>query len=248
MGFFRVMKIGAKLTGFTAQLGMSLAAGAVRGAVSTAGTVAGVAKDIVNGRYERAGDRIEQRIMGVCRSVDAALENTSRFFDRAEKAECIEEVLTSKNAKLIAGGTALGLAAIFAVDALDVDADIDADGVADSASDRLPPGAVFAQLDPSAVDNGMFVGDDSDLQTLIDAGKLPDTVHTSSEDIVRDIDARDEFLQMHGYEGVPEGYEVHHIVPLSEGGADTTDNMILVSEAEHDAITAAHRSYYGWNA
>ena len=63
---------------------------------------------------------------------------------------------------------------------------------------------------------------------------------------VRDIGARDAFLSVHGFDGVPEGYEVHHVVPLSEGGADTPDNMILVSEADHAAITSAHAGFYGW--
>ena len=39
-----------------------------------------------------------------------------------------------------------------------------------------------------------------------------------------------------------------NIQPISEGGADSVENMILVSEAEHDEITAAHREYYGWKA
>lgn len=30
------------------------------------------------------------------------------------------------------------------------------------------------------------------------------------------------------------------------GGADTPDNMILVSEADHAAITSAHAGFYGW--
>lgn len=72
------------------------------------------------------------------------------------------------------------------------------------------------------------------------------TTHVASEDIVRDIGARDAFLSVHGFDGVPEGYEVHHVVPLSEGGADTPDNMILVSEADHAAITSAHAGFYGW--
>ena len=47
-------------------------------------------------------------------------------------------------------------------------------------------------------------------------------------------------------EYAPEGYEVHHIVPLSEGGADTPENMILVKEDLHDEITAAHSKFYDW--
>ena len=85
-----------------------------------------------------------------------------------------------------------------------------------------------------------------ELDRLIQYGEVDGTTHVASEDIVRDIGARDAFLSVHGFDGVPEGYEVHHVVPLSEGGADTPDNMILVSEADHAAITSAHAGFYGW--
>ena len=68
-----------------------------------------------------------------------------------------------------------------------------------------------------------------------------------SEDENRSLSARNEFLNMHGFTSVPEGYEVHHVVPLCEGGADSPDNMILVTEAQHDFITSAHSSFYGWH-
>lgn len=103
-------------------------------------------------------------------------------------------------------------------------------------------------IDPSIVENGMFTGDEYDLQSLISAGEDPNSTHIDSENIERSIEARNEFLAMHNYTEVPEGYEVHHIVPLSEGGADSPENMILVSEEDHETITAAHRQYYRWNA
>ena len=40
------------------------------------------------------------------------------------------------------------------------------------------------------------------------------------------------------------GYEVYHIVPLSEGGADNPYNMILLSEKDHAYITQMHRGVY----
>lgn len=36
------------------------------------------------------------------------------------------------------------------------------------------------------------------------------------------------FLNMHGYDELPQGFEVHYIVPLSEGEADTPNNMIFL--------------------
>ena len=95
-------------------------------------------------------------------------------------------------------------------------------------------------------EDGKFVGDSDDLQSLTALGEVEDSEHINSDEIVRDISARNEFLAMHGYDSVPEGYEVHHIVPLSEGGADSSDNMILVESDDHDKITATHARYYNW--
>lgn len=128
---------------------------------------------------------------------------------------------------------------------LDVVSDVDVDGLpdADGAGGALASG--FAPSDLS-VENGVFTGDGQELDRLIQYGEVDGTTHVASEDIVRDIGARDAFLSVHGFDSVPEGYEVHHVVPLSEGGADTPDNMILVSEADHAAITSAHAGFYGW--
>jgi hypothetical protein len=101
---------------------------------------------------------------------------------------------------------------------------------------------------PFLTDSGMFEGGPSELDALIAQGEVEGTDHVPAEDLTRSIAARNEFLAAHGYDSVPDGYEVHHIVPLSEGGADTPDNMILLSEEDHDAVTAAHRRFYGWNA
>ena len=93
----------------------------------------------------------------------------------------------------------------------------------------------------------MFDGDSGDLSDLAKAGELEDTDHIESEDITRSLASRDAFLEENGYDGVPDAYEVHHIVPLSEGGADTPDNMILLTEDDHAEITAEHGRFYGWH-
>ena len=64
---------------------------------------------------------------------------------------------------------------------------------------------------------------------------------------MRNVTARTQFLHSHGFDSVPDGYEVHHIVPLCEGGADSPDNMIIIKKEEHDIITATHSRYYGCN-
>ena len=95
------------------------------------------------------------------------------------------------------------------------------------------------------VENGMLV-DDSSLDNIIGMGEVPESHHLDSSQYVRDLSARSAFLQQHGLESVPAGYEVHHIIPLCQGGADTPDNMILLSAEEHARVTAAHSAYYGW--
>lgn len=71
---------------------------------------------------------------------------------------------------------------------------------------------------------------------MVAAGEVEDAEHIDSDDIVRDIAMRDEFLANFGYEGVPEGYEVHHII----GGTDSPENMVLLPKEVHDQVTAAH--------
>lgn len=100
--------------------------------------------------------------------------------------------------------------------------------------------------DMPGVEEGVFVGDDEDLNELAEAGEVEDSTHIDSDDIVRDLAARSEFLSSIGYEELPEGYEVHHIIPLSEGGSDTPDNMVLIYEEDHDKITDMHRDFYKW--
>lgn len=83
------------------------------------------------------------------------------------------------------------------------------------------------------------------LATLTHLGEVSGTHHIV--DVVRDQSAIADFLSQHGFAHTPPGYEVHHIIPLSEGGADLPANMILVPEDMHARITAAHAKFYGWS-
>ena len=96
------------------------------------------------------------------------------------------------------------------------------------------------------IENGVLVDDSPEhLQALTAEGELPHTEHIS--DVVRDPAVKAEFLQMHGFDEEPSGWEVHHIVPLSEGGADTPDNMVLLRAEDHARITWAHQQFYHWD-
>jgi hypothetical protein len=65
---------------------------------------------------------------------------------------------------------------------------------------------------------------------------------TGKPKVKRSMAARNQFLKNKGYSEVPEGYEVDHIIPLSQGGSDTPDNMQLLTVREHKLKTARERA------
>ena len=96
------------------------------------------------------------------------------------------------------------------------------------------------------VENGVFNGDAGDLQALIEAGEVEGAPHVAADDVDRSPMTRAEFLNAHGIEET-EGWEVHHVQPVAAGGADSVENMVLISPDDHDTVTAAHREFYGWS-
>lgn len=97
------------------------------------------------------------------------------------------------------------------------------------------------------VENGRFVGSADDLAALSEAGQLPDAEHVPADAIHRDPSVRTAFMEAHGIDA-DEGLEIHHVVPLSEGGVDHPDNLVALTPEAHDTVTAEHARYYGWNA
>ncbi len=116
-------------------------------------------------------------------------------------------------------------------------------------SEVAPVNCLYPMIDVDNIpyiDNGVYIGDDDyDLQQLISLGELDNTTHYS--DIDRNMTAVNDFLNMHGI-SEHDGYEVHHIVPLSQGGADSPENMVLIPSDLHHKITAAHDAFYGWHS
>lgn len=245
----RAVRIGCQAVGFAGRTSVHLATGILAGTAATINTAPGALNDVCHGRTEKAFDRVGRRVDQVVAGFGQALDGTAQLVEDAAKAPSPEAFLSNgKNARRAAFIASLGIGALAGASLLDSsgDADVDADV---GGLEGMPEGTfTYASLPEGSVENGMFVGDESDLEALIDAGKDPTAEHVEAEDSVRDPGVRTAFLAQHGYDELPEGYEVHHIQPISEGGADSVDNMILVSEAEHDEITAAHREYYGWKA
>ncbi|GAA3769812.1 HNH endonuclease signature motif containing protein [Flavobacterium ginsengiterrae] len=50
------------------------------------------------------------------------------------------------------------------------------------------------------------------------------------------------FLKSLGYSETPNGYEIDHIIPLSEGGTDDPSNMQLLTISQHKSKTARERA------
>jgi hypothetical protein len=65
---------------------------------------------------------------------------------------------------------------------------------------------------------------------------------TGSPKVVRSSATKNEFLRSKGYDKVPNGYQVDHIIPLSKGGQDVPSNMQLIRTEQHKIKTANERS------
>lgn len=94
------------------------------------------------------------------------------------------------------------------------------------------------------VEAGMLVNPDQGLDEIIKAGMPLNAKKVFNYD--RAEKTKRDFLAYYGYESIPAGYEIHHIIPLSVGGADNIRNMILLFVDDHDKVTRTHSEYYGW--
>jgi 5-methylcytosine-specific restriction endonuclease McrA len=65
---------------------------------------------------------------------------------------------------------------------------------------------------------------------------------TGQPKVKRSAAAKNQFLRSKGFSETPDGYEVDHIIPLSQGGSDTPDNMQLLTVEQHRLKTARERA------
>lgn len=66
-------------------------------------------------------------------------------------------------------------------------------------------------------------------------------VSTGRPMVKRSAANKNEFLRSKGYSELPYGYEIDHIIPLSEGGTDDPSNMQLLTINQHKRKTARER-------
>lgn len=216
-----------------------------KGCVHTATDGARVLSSVCKGDYENAVDIVGKRIEKTVTASAMSLYSAGKVIGKA--ADCLEDRSkvfwdreTINDLTMVTGAFVVG----GALSALSDD-----DSCSDSDVDDEPSGLIpsDSQYLPYMNSQGIFVGDDNDLEKLIELGQIDNTEHIDSDDISRSVYEKNLFLRSHGLYSVPEGYEVHHIMPLSEGGADFHKNMILVTTEQHDIITKAHSDFYGWH-
>ena len=213
-----------------------------------------------DGNYKAAGKKLAEMQVRRAKGAAKAAATAAGTVCNGVKAACTEDTEAAKKFRhglrncAVIGGTIL--VASEAVDAIEVDGDGGAITVDDSAlptdDDALPDAYGTTDLLPTiaiddmpGVEDGMLLDDSpNNLAELAEAGEFHGTHHIS--EVVRSQDARLDFLAQHDLERIPTGWELHHVVPLSEGGADTPDNMVLLRAEDHDWITTQHRIFYGW--
>lgn len=239
---------GLSLTADLASLGVrtGVTAGAivVKGTMRTAETAVGLASAAVSLNAEKAEAIVEDYVEGIARGVEGVC-NTAEALGSDLEAYATGErptFLTETNRRRIANLGAVCLLTAFGANAFDVS---DVKDLADAADSPSSDGLVCPEHGSGC--DAVVSGDEAKLQSVIAAGEIDGTTHVDEADVSRSAAERSAFLAQHGFDGTPEGAQVHHVHPLSEGGADEAENMVLVSEADHDRITAEHRRFYGWN-
>lgn len=64
---------------------------------------------------------------------------------------------------------------------------------------------------------------------------------TGHPKVKRSQKAKSKFLKSINLKSIPDGHEIDHIIPLSQGGSDTPSNMQLLTEKSHARKTASER-------
>lgn len=101
--------------------------------------------------------------------------------------------------------------------------------------------------DFSGIEKGCLV-DSELLPMIIEEGKRKGAgnYRKLSQRDERKAETMKAFLDKYGYEFLPAGFELHHIVPISQDGADSIKNLIMLSLEDHQVVTAAHKEYFKW--
>lgn len=247
MGIFSAIGTTFRAVVFTTRVAAGVVTATARGAAASLNTAAQVVDKVSKKDWDGLENLVGNKAQALENSLVARGNALEKLFEEAGQSykNPRKRFFTKENAARAASVAAIGAGVIAGGSILDQDLDADDASAGDlDASDLSSAGFLVNDL---AIDNGIFVGGEDELPRLIEYGEIEGAEHIPSEEIERNLSVRNEFLSAHGFSEVPSGYEVHHVIPLSAGGEDSVSNMILVSEEEHAAITAAHAGFYGWH-
>lgn len=253
------------------RLAWAIACGVARSVTRKAQDCCQAAKQTASGDYKGAGKTIAEMELRRARSMGrtagaaagAAIDGALMLRDEDEASHRARQARLKRRLKrcALAGGAALVGTELLDEDSGDAEDAPDGSGDAGNISCLGPPCGEPWRPDGISGDGHLLPDDPADMLPGVEDGCLVDPTpenvrllagegeiaHAEHHiDVERSPLVRQEFLAIHGLDDVPPGYELHHIIPLSEGGADAPENMVIVSEDVHRAITRAHRLFYGW--
>lgn len=241
MGILSAVGTTVRAVCFTTRVAVGAVQAALNGAAEVLGTTADALQAVNRGDWDGLEKLADRKIEQFGMSIDNRLRAADELVD--ELSSCASDpkrrFFTPENAARTAAVLTTAAGAVAGISLLEDE------GAEPSSAAGMTGADSFGAPDLN-IANGVFEGDAEELDRLIQYGELEQTEHLTADAVERDGAARDAFLSMHGFSGVPDGMEVHHVVPLCEGGDDHPSNMVLVTEAQHDAITAAHSRFYGW--
>lgn len=253
------------------RLAWVVACGVARSVTRKAQDCCQAAQQSAKGDYKSAGKTIAEMELRRARSMGrtaraaagAAIDGALMLRDESPAARSARQARLKKRLKrcAVAGGAMLIGTELLDDDGADAENDMDEKGDTGQEACLSPPcgepwhpdgicgdGDLLPDVpadDLPGVEDGCLTEPTlENVQRLTDAGEVSHAEHHI--EVERSPLVRQAFLEMHGLEDVPSGYELHHIIPLSEGGADAPENMIIVPEDVHRDITRAHRLFYGW--
>ncbi len=230
-----------KTTSVVAKIGVKAGINIGKACVNTAQDAVKAGSAVANKDTEALGKIVENRLNCACKGVIGTFESATyvanKAIDCVDKGKTFLDKETEEHLARLTSAVALGAASFLIIDSDDAPSDYE----------NIDESGLVSNVQLTGIENGVFIGDFSDFETLTKAGEIEGSEHIESNDYVRSLEARDLFLKEHGFSSIPQGYEVHHIIPLSEGGADVSENMVLIKDELHSLITKAHAEYYGWH-
>ena len=239
MGIFKLVKNGFIVTKIGAKAGVNV----TKGIIGAASDVVNAGNALMHGNEDKVIKIFDKRISNVANGICGAFQSTAYVSNRVMNKLADKdsgEFLDKETQKHLERLASIAVISAIGISGLDYDYDGNTDYHYDD--------GLVSNAELSGIENGMFIGNENNLVELIKAGEIQGTEHIDSDEYDRDLSARDQFLQMHGFSSVPSGYEVHHIIPLCEGGANSPENMVIIDENLHEKITQAHAVFYGWHS